>query len=230
MSFFKRICTVFRANVNHALTQVEDAEKILNQTILEMNEQLADAKRKVAAAIADEKRLQKRQQESAAQADQWEENATSAVQKDRDDLACEALSRRNEHQQLAGEYMAQWEKQKEAVDQFKEHLQVLQRKIEEASRKKNLLIARQKRAKAQKQIHETMAGMKENTAFDAFERMEQKVDDAEASADALVEMAADSTDAKLEEEFAQLEGTSSVDADLAALKAKVTKDTPSVNA
>ena len=230
MSFFKRICTVFRANVNHALTQVEDAEKILNQTILEMNEQLADAKRKVAAAIADEKRLQKRQQESAAQADQWEENATSAVQKDRDDLACEALSRRNEHQQLAGEYMAQWEKQKEAVDQFKEHLQVLQRKIEEASRKKNLLIARQKRAKAQKQIHETMAGMKENTAFDAFERMEQKVDDAEASADALVEMAADSTDAKLEEEFAQLEGTSSVDADLAALKAKVTKDTSSVNA
>ncbi len=230
MSFFKRVCTVFRANVNHALTQVEDAEKILNQTILEMNEQLSDAKRKVAAAIADEKRLQKRQQESAAQADQWEENATSAVQKDRDDLACEALSRRNEHQKLAGEYMAQWEKQKEAVDQFKEHLQVLQRKIEEASRKKNLLIARQKRAKAQKQIHETMAGMKENTAFDAFERMEQKVDDAEASADALVEMAADSTDAKLEEEFAQLEGTSSVDADLAALKAKVTKDTSSVNA
>ena len=87
MSFFKRICTVFRANVNHALTQVEDAEKILNQTILEMNEQLADAKRKVAAAIADEKRLQKRHQESAAQANQWEENATSAVPKNRDDLA-----------------------------------------------------------------------------------------------------------------------------------------------
>ena len=230
MSFFKRISTVFKANVNHALTQVEDPEQILTQTILEMNEQLVNAKQKVAGAIADEKRLQKQYQESAAQAKQWEEKATSAVEKERDDLAREALSRRNEHQQLADEYNVQWEKQKQAVDQLKQHLQALQRKIEEASRKKNLLIARQKRAKAQKQIHETMAGMKESSAFDAFERMEQKVDETEARADAVAEMAEDSADTKLEDEFAELETKNSVDDDLAALKAKVGKGTSSSDA
>jgi phage shock protein A len=222
MGIFSRISTIFKANVNDALTKAEDPEKILNQVVIEMNEQLAVAKQKVAAAIADEKRLQKHYEEASEQAKQWEEKATIAVQKERDDLAREALARRNEHQQLANEYKIQWEKQKQAVEQLKEHLRTLQRKIEEAQRKKNLLIARQKRAKAQKQIHETMAGMKDSSAFDTFGRMEQKVADMEARADAAAEMADFGRD-KLEEEFAALEKKGSVDDDLAALKAKLGK-------
>ena len=154
-----------------------------------------------------------------------EEKATIAVERDRDDLAREALTRRNESQQLADEYKVHWEKQKQAVDQLKEHLRTLQRKIEEAGRKKNLLIARQKRAKAQKQIHEMMAGMKDNSAFNAFERMEQKIDEVEARADAAEEMAADFGDDTLEDEFAQLGTKASVDDDLAALKSKLTTGT-----
>jgi phage shock protein A len=224
MGVLSRISTIFKANVNDALTRAEDPEKILNQIVIEMNEQLADTKQKVASAIADEKRLQKQYQESAEQAKQWEEKAAAAVQKERDDLAREALARRNDHQQLAEEYGIQWEKQKQAVDQLKEHLRGLERKIEEAGRKKNLLIARQKRAKAQKQIHETMAGMKDSSAFNAFDRMERKVGDIEARADAAAEMADLESDT-LEDEFAKLETRDSVDDDLAALKTKLGKET-----
>ncbi|MCZ6676621.1 MAG: PspA/IM30 family protein [Candidatus Poribacteria bacterium] len=218
MGVFSRISTIFKSNVNAALTKAEDPEKILNQVIIEMNEQLAEAKQRVASAIADEKRLQRQYQETVEQAKQWEGKATSAVQKERDDLAREALARRNEHQRLADEYKIQWEKQRQAVDQLKEHLRGLERKIEEASRKKNLLITRQKRAKAQKQIHETMAGMKDSSAFEAFDRMEQKVGDIEAAADAAAEMADFEADT-LEDEFAKLETKENVDDDLAALKA-----------
>ena len=224
MGVLSRISTIFKANVNDALTKAEDPERILNQIVIEMNEQLADTKQKVASAIADEKRLQKQYQESAEQAKQWEEKATAAVQKNRDDLAREALARRNDHQQLAEEYRIQWEKQKQAVDQLKEHLKGLERKIEEAGRKKNLLIARQKRAKAQKQIHETMVGMKNSSAFNAFDRMERKVGDIEARADAAAEMADLESDT-LEDEFAKLETRDSVDDDLAALKTKLGKET-----
>ena len=224
MGVLSRISTIFKANVNDALTRAEDPEKILNQIVIEMNEQLADTKQKVASAIADEKRLQKQYQESAEQAKQWEEKAAAAVQKERDDLAREALARRNDHQQLAEEYGIRWEKQKQAVDQLKEHLRGLERKIEEAGRKKNLLIARQKRAKAQKQIHETMAGMKDSSAFNAFDRMERKVGDIEARADAAAEMADLESDT-LEDEFAKLETRDSVDDDLAALKTKLGKET-----
>ena len=224
MGVLSRISTIFKANVNDALTKAEDPERILNQIVIEMNEQLADTKQKVASAIADEKRLQKQYQESVEQAKQWEEKATAAVQKERDDLAREALARRNDHQQLAEEYRIQWEKQKQAVDQLKEHLRGLERKIEEAGRKKNLLIARQKRAKAQKQIHETMVGMKNSSAFNAFDRMERKVGDIEARADAAAEMADLESDT-LEDEFAKLETRDSVDDDLAALKTKLGKET-----
>ena len=220
MSVFSRMSTIFKANVNDALTNAEDPEKVLNQITIEMNEQLVDTKQKVAAAIADEKRLQRQYQETAEQAKGWEEKATIAVEKERDDLAREALARRNEAQQLADEYKIQWDKQRQAVDQLKEHLRALELKIGEAGRKKNLLIARQKRAKAQKQIHETMAGMKDSGAFNTFDRMEQKVGDMEARADAAAEMADFERD-PLEDEFAALEKNDNVDDDLAALKAKV---------
>ena len=220
MSVLSRISTVFKANVNDALNNAEDPEKILNQLTVEMNAQLVDTKQKVAAAIADEKRLQRQVQEATDQAEQWENKATTAVESERDDLAREALARRNEAQQLAGEYKIQWDKQRQAVSQLKEHLSDLERKIGEANRKKQLLIARQKRAKAQKAIHETMAGMKDSSAFDTFDRMEQKVGDMEARADAAAEMADFEKDS-LEDEFAALEKTGNVEEDLAALKAKV---------
>ena len=220
MSVLSRISTVFKANVNDALTKAEDPEKVLNQITIEMNEQLVDTKQKVAAAIADEKRLQRQYQETTEEAKQWEEKASIAVQKERDDLAREALARRNETQQLADEYKIQWDKQRQAVEQLKEHLKTLELKIGEANRKKHLLIARQKRAKAQKAIHETMAGMKDSSAFDTFDRMEQKVGDMEARADAAAEMA-DLEKDTLEDEFAALETKGNVDDDLAALKAKL---------
>jgi phage shock protein A len=202
------------------LSQAEDPEKMLNQIVLEMNEQLAKTKQQVTAAIADEKRLEKQYKSEETEMQEWERKATLAVQRENDTLAKEALARRNEHQNLANEYKVQWEKQKQAVDELKESLRALERKIEEAGRKKNLLVARQKRAKAQKQIHETMAGMRDGSAFESFDRMEEKVTDMEARADAAVEMA-QTEEVKLEDQFAELEKEGSLDDDLAALKAKV---------
>jgi len=219
MGIFSRVSRVFKANVNAALDSAEDPEKMLNQITTEMQEQLVTIRQQVATSIALEKRLQKDCANEQEQADTWEEKATLALQKGKEDLAKEALVRRNEHGGVAEDYKAQWEKQKASVEGLKENLRGLERKIEEARRKKDLLIARQKRAKAQKLIHETMAGMKENSAFESFERMEQKVADSEARADATAEMA-DMNQDPLEKEFADL-GKGNVDDDLAALKAKL---------
>ena len=219
MGIFSRVSRVFKANVNAALDQAEDPEKMLNQITAEMQEQLVTIRQQVATAIALEKRLQKDCASAQEEADGWEQKAALALQNGKEDLAREALVRRNEHGGVAEDYEAQWKKQKVSVEGLKENLRELERKIEEARRKKDLLIARQKRAKAQKLIHETMAGMKENSAFESFERMEQKVADSESRADATAEMAEMSRD-PLEEEFADL-GKANVADDLAALKAKL---------
>ena len=136
MGIFDRVSRVFKANVNAALDKAEDPEKMLNQVTTEMQEQLIKVKQQVATSIALEKRLLKDHENAKEQADSWEQKATLALQQDKEDLAREALVRRNEHANLAEDYRVQWEKQKVAVEGLKENLRTLERKIEEAGRKK----------------------------------------------------------------------------------------------
>ena len=216
---FKR---VFKSNINAAISKAEDPQKILEQTIIDMNEQLLGNKKAVASAIADEKRLERQYQENQALATDWENKAILAVKSSRDDLAKEALVRQKEYQDYAVQFKQQFDLQHQSVEKLKDSLRQLQSKIEEASRKKNILIARAKRAEAQKKISETMGSMSNNSAFDAFDRMANKVDQMEAEASAAVELEDLSGTASLEKQFKELEsGPKGAELLLEDLKAKM---------
>ncbi len=221
MGILNRISTLVRANINDLISKSEDPEKILNQLILDMKEQLIQAKKQVAVAIADEKRLKKQLENEVEKSREWEKKAMMAVRAGRDDLAKEALTRKTEHDSLAEEYQVQWEQQKAAADQLRNSLRQLNKKIEEASRKKNLLIARKKRAEAQKTIQNTMSGMNDTSAFDAFDRMEGKITQMEAEAEASAELAGELAGDDLSAQFQELEADHGGDEALAALKAKM---------
>jgi phage shock protein A len=109
------------------------------------------------------------------------------------------------------------------VDQLKVSLRELQDKIEEAQRKKNLLVARAKRAEAQKKIQSTISSVTGNrTAFDTFDRMAAKVDQMEAEAAAAKELEDVSSTGSLEKRFAELEKSdTAADQMLLELKAKM---------
>ncbi len=98
---------------------------------------------------------------------------------------------------------------------------MLNDKIEEAKRKKNVLIARKKRAEAQKAIQDTMSGLKDQSAFETFDRMAQKIDQLEAEAEAGEELAEEYTGDVLASQFAKLEKTAGADDELRALKRKM---------
>jgi phage shock protein A len=223
MGIFSRLKTLFASNVNALISKAEKPEKMLNQLIIEMNEQLIESKKAVAMAIADEKKLEREKDNQYAQAKEWERKAMLAVSSGRDDLAKEALLRKQEYDNAAAEYQKQWETQKASVDQLKESLRELQRKIEEAQRKKNLLIARAKRAEAQQKIQDTISTVSGNrSAFEAFDRMAAKVDEMEAMADASKELEDLSQGANLEKQFAELENSdATADALLLELKEKM---------
>lgn len=221
MSIFGRIGTLLKANINDIISKAEDPEKILGQLILDMKEQLINAKKQVAVAIADEKRLKKQLDSELEKAREWEKKAMMAVRAGRDDLAREALSRKQEHDELAEEFQGQWEAQKAAADKLRDSLRQLNTKIEEARRKKNLLIARKKRAEAQKTIQETMSGLNDTSAFDAFERMSEKIEQMEAEAEASAELAEGFAGDELAGKFEELEADHGADEALAALKAKM---------
>jgi phage shock protein A len=206
MGIFSRLKTLISSNVNDLINKAENPEKMLNQLLIDMNTQLIESKKAVAMAIADEKKLERETVNQETQAQDWEKKAMLAVKAGKDDLAREALLRKQEYENAAAEYRKQWEAQKAAVDKLKTSLKELQNKIDEAQRKKNLLIARAKRAEAQQKIQSTMSGITGNrNAFDAFDRIAQKVDNMEAQADAAKELEDLSANNDLEKKFAELE-------------------------
>ena len=221
MGIFARLATLIKSNINDLISSSEEPEKMLEQIIIDMNTQLIEAKKQVAASIADEKRLARQLEEEKAKSVEWERRAMLAVRANDDNLAKEALARRKEHGQLTEQHQQQWQKQKNAVDQLKLALRALNNKIEEAKRKKNLLIARKKRAEAQKSIQETMSGLRNASAFEAFDRMAGKIEQMEAEAEAAVELSSEYSGDVLANKFDELEVTQGADEDLMALKRKM---------
>ncbi len=208
MGIFQRLKTLVSSNVNDMINKAENPEKMLNQLVVEMNEQLIESKKAVAMAIADEKKLERETASQQAQAQEWERKAMLAVRAGQDDLAKEALVRKQEYDTGYTQFNQQWVAQKQSVEKLKESLRDLQTKIEEAQRKKNLLVARAKRAEAQQKIQQTISSVSGNTsAFDAFDRMAQKVDQLEAQADAAKELDDFSKGTNLDKRFAELEKT-----------------------
>jgi phage shock protein A len=218
MGFLSRIARLIKANLNAMISGAEDPEKVLNQIILDMSEQLLEARKQVAIAIADEKRLGKQLEDEAGRVKEWERRAMLAVKAGDDALAREALTRKKQYEDLIAQYQGQWQKQKASVDQLKLALRALNNKIEEAKRKKSLLIARQKRAEAQARIQETLSGLKSTSAFEAFDQMASKIEQMEAQAEAHAELAEEYTGDALAQKFGTLEATSGADEELLRLK------------
>jgi phage shock protein A len=224
MGLFDRLSTLLRSNINDLISKAEDPEKMLNQIIVDMRSQLVKAKQQVASAIADEKRLRDQADAEYKQAQDWEKRAMLAVQEGRDDLAKQALLRHGEHSSHGQQLEQTWEQHRLETEKLKNSLRDLNDKIEEAKRKKNLLVARQRRAQAQKRIAETMSSLSEKSAFEAFARMEERIEQSERQLKASVEIEEEFTGDRLAQDFKQLEksaSTNSVDMQLLALKQKM---------
>jgi phage shock protein A len=221
MGIFSKLSTLLRSNINDMIARAENPEKMLNQIIVDMREQLTKAKQEVAVAIADERKLKAQAEEEHRQAQDWERRAMLAVREGRDDLGRQALLRQQEYAARAQSLHETWQRQATETERLKESLRQLNAKIEEARRKKNLLVAKQKRAQAQKRIHETMAGLSDRSAFEAFDRMADRIEENERRALAAAEVSEDLSGDPLDREFAQLESGGDADYMLLELKQRM---------
>src|SRR4030088_3841483 len=137
MGIIDRLSTLIRSNINDLISRAENPQKVLEQLIIDMRNQLAKAKQQVAAAIADEKRLSAQAEQEKKLSEEWERRAVLAVQEGRDDLAKQALLRHNEHAQGAVQLHETWVKHREETEKLKLSLRQLNDRIEDAERKKN---------------------------------------------------------------------------------------------
>ena len=217
MPIFEKLRRIFNSNINDLLDRVEDPEKILNQLLEDMQHELKEVKIQVAAAIRDANKFEAQYKENLESAEKWEKRAIVFIQNSDDVRAKEALRRKRSADDLAAGFREQFEAQQESVTVLKDGLTTLEQKIEEAKNKRTLLIARQRRAEAERTIHQTVSGISDSSALNAFDRMQNRVLDTEAEAEALSEMRQPS----LEEEFNKLDKKDEIDDELAKLKARL---------
>ena len=217
MGLFDRVSRVFRANVNDLVSKAEDPEKVLEQAVIDMQEDLVQLRQAVARAIATQKRTEQQYGKNQREADTWQKRAQLALSKGDENLAREALTRKKSFGDTATTLKMQLDQQTNNVETLKRNLIGLESKIAEAKTKKDMLKARANAAKAQRQLQETIGGIDTSSAMGAFERMEDKVMQLEAESQSAAELGG----MGLEQQFASLEASSGVDDELAAMKAQL---------
>ena len=218
MGLFDRLSRVVRANQKDIVSKAEDPQKVLEQAIIDMGEDLEQQRQAVARAIATQKRTEQQYNKNQTDANGWQSRAQLALQKGDENLAREALVRKKTSADTAAQLKTQLDQQVSQVDTLKRNLIALESKISEAKTKKDMLKSRAAAAKANEQLQSTISGLNTGSAMSAFERMEEKVLMMEAKSQAAGELAG----SDLESQFAMLESGSDVDDELAAMKAQLT--------
>jgi phage shock protein A len=201
------------------IDSAEDPEKMVNEYLRQMRAELSEARAATAMAMADETRLRSQYERNKSESDEWQKKAELAVQRDDDELAREALRRRSLAQKLTDNYYAQWDSQHDQVAELREALAKLEAKIAEADAKRELIITKQRRAATQEAINSALQSVQGVTADQSLQRMEDKVDQQLARAQAETDLAGQDMDSR----FADLERDAQVDSDLADLKKKFGK-------
>ncbi|THF84071.1 PspA/IM30 family protein [Cohnella fermenti] len=219
MSIFKRLRDLTMSNVNALIDKAEDPIKMTDQYLRDMQEDLEEAEKAVAAQIALEKRFKQLYEEQAALVQKRDEQANLAAQNKNIDLARRALEEKKGAEQKAAEYKASWDQNKAAADRLREKLDEMRRQFTELKNKRETLVARANAAKAQSEINKAMSGFGSDSAMSGLKRMEEKVLQMEAHAEATDELNG-AKGKSLDQEFEALGKDKAVEDELAALMKK----------
>ena len=216
MALMERVGTLVRANLNDLIDKAEDPEKMIKQVILDMQNQLMQVKTQVAIAIADQHLLGKRMLENGEKETEWVRKAELALDKKDEELARAALDRSLSYRRMARNFKQQVADQSAQVENLKAALNKLEQKLVEARSKSDLLIARHRRARAVARAGDAQRAVGAPSTDEGFDRMNDKVQRAEAIGQATAELLGDN----VEDRLAALEKEDQVDKLLTEIKAR----------
>jgi phage shock protein A len=217
MSIFSRVRDLLSANINSMLDSAEDPEKMADEYLRQLNNELYEAKTSVASAMADATKLNTREAQYTAETEQWANKAEAALRANNEELAKAALARKIQSGKLAQQYKEQSDSQDAQVEALQQALVQLETRISETRAKREMIVAKKNRAQTQEAIQRTVRGLGNINAMDKLDQLEERVDDRLAKADAMSKLEGDT----LENKFRNLEQDSAVDSELAELKKKL---------
>ncbi|HVJ01691.1 MAG TPA: phage shock protein PspA [Sphingomonas sp.] len=220
MGIFSRTRDIIAANVTDLLDKAEDPAKMIRMIILEMEETLVEVRASAARTIADQKEMRRHIAKLEKLQESWTEKAELALSKGREDLAKAALVEKQKASDMCEQLSQEITVLDETLKASEEDITKLQNKLREARTRQNSIVARLESANNRARLREMTNGSKMHDAFSRFDVLERRVDMAEGRADAAGLGAQPKT---LEEEIAELRSSEKVDAELEALKARMSK-------
>ncbi|MDR0267588.1 PspA/IM30 family protein [Paenibacillus sp.] len=215
MAIFKRLRDLTMSNINALIDKAEDPIKMTDQYIRDMTEDLEDAEKAVAAQIAIEKKFKQLYEEQQALVEKRTQQAHTAAQAQNMDLARRALEEKKAAEQKMEEYKASYDQNKAAADNLRDKLEEMRKQLTQMKNKRETLVARYNAAKAQNEINKAMNGFSTDSASNGMKRMEEKMLQMEAQAEASNELS--SKGKSLDDEFEKIGKDKAVEDELAAL-------------
>jgi phage shock protein A len=223
MGILDRLSRVVKSNVNSVLDGAEDPEKMVKQTIEEMEGSIRQGRKEVVSAMANEKMIAKKQEEALRKSKDWENKAMLALKAGDEELAREALKRKKKTEAEAADLEGQRREAAAYVDDLRGRVEGAEKKVEELRNSQNVISSR---VKAARQTPEgSVAGSGKSSAMDRFDNLANRIEEMEAEVEAASVLDdGRPTEAELERKFARLgtEGSGDeLDDELAALKEKL---------
>ncbi len=221
MRLFRRVGDIIAANLNDLVNRFEDPEVMLKQAIREMATMIEDATAAAARAIAGERLLARDLSDHEQKARRWQTRAEAAVRDGDDDLARQAIARVLEHQAMTLALAEQQSSAERTAQALRSQINAMRAKEAEARRKLASLSARRQMVEAGRALRGmTCSSSRGTNGFARFERMSQRIDQAEAEARALAELH-ESGETDLEADIASREHARRVEDELATLKGRL---------
>ena len=221
MTILDRLSRLIRANVNDLIGKAEDPTRIIDQTLLDMREAYGEARTEVAGAMAQSAKLEREASTNSKLAAEYGEKAESALRAGSEDLAREALRRKQNHTDLAAGFSAQLGTTSSTVDSLKTQLRALEAKIDEMETRRQLLVARAQTANASGTLEKASGFDKAGGAMSAFDDMERKVAGMEDRNNASAQLR---DEGDIDAQLKNLGRDKTLDEEMTALKAKVSGD------
>lgn len=221
MNMMDRFFRVVKSNVNSVLQNLEDPEKVLDQAVNDMQSDLIKVRQSYAEVSATQKRMERQKEQADNLSKDWYRRAQLALEKGDEELAREALSRRQAQVDISDNISKQLSIQVAALEKLYTSMTALDAKIVDAKRQKDMMIARARTAKTTVEVTDMLSGISSGSnSMAAFDRMKEKVESLEAQAEVAGELAASSSGSSLalEDRFRELDSKSKVDDELEMLR------------
>jgi phage shock protein A len=222
MAIFARLADLLKANINDLIDKAEDPEKMVKQIIIDMEEQLQGAVQGLGSVMASERQMKKQLEDAMAESKLWEDRAKTALKASNEELAKQAVDKKLQADESVKQYSKMHDEVSSQLEILKDQVEILKKKLNEARTRQALLSARDKVADARKEVSQAVGNLDSSGAFSKMDKMERKIAEKEAQADAAFEVS--DTGSEKNDPFVDMEKQKASEDELARLKEEMSKE------